>query len=46
MSLKFGYETMMKDQQSSLLSYYDNVISRMITTIDDAKNGFRTVLRV
>ncbi|KIW02021.1 uncharacterized protein PV09_06527 [Verruconis gallopava] len=32
------------ESQGTLLSYYEDVISRMITTIDDAGNGFRNVL--
>ncbi|CZR57513.1 uncharacterized protein PAC_07402 [Phialocephala subalpina] len=43
-SLSFGYETSLKGQELSVLSYYTDVLSRMVTTIDDAKNGFRNVL--
>jgi hypothetical protein len=32
------------EHSSSLLSYYENVLSRMITTLDDAVNGFRDAL--
>ncbi|KAF8866180.1 hypothetical protein BDZ45DRAFT_735465 [Acephala macrosclerotiorum] len=42
--LSFGYEASLKGRESSVLSYYTDVLSRMVTTIDDAKNGFRNVL--
>ncbi|KAH7403743.1 fungal-specific transcription factor domain-containing protein [Cadophora sp. MPI-SDFR-AT-0126] len=43
-SLAFGYETSSNTSNRQLLSYYNEVLSRMITTIDDGRNGFRTVL--
>ena len=30
--------------QATLLSYYENMLSRMITTVDDADNGFRSAI--
>ncbi|KAK6594839.1 C6 finger domain-containing protein [Botrytis cinerea] len=43
-SLKFGYETTLGSRDATLLSYYTEVLSRMITTIDDSLNGFRNYL--
>ncbi|KAG4031132.1 hypothetical protein MFRU_010g02570 [Monilinia fructicola] len=43
-SLKFGYETTLESRDATLLSYYTEVLSRMITTIDDSLNGFRNYL--
>ncbi|KAJ8069349.1 hypothetical protein OCU04_003004 [Sclerotinia nivalis] len=43
-SLKFGYETTFESRDATLLSYYTEVLSRMITTIDDSLNGFRNYL--
>ncbi|KAH7304848.1 fungal-specific transcription factor domain-containing protein [Rhexocercosporidium sp. MPI-PUGE-AT-0058] len=43
-SLGFGFEATSNANDKHLLSYYNEVISRMITTIDDRQNGFRTVL--
>ncbi|ESZ98284.1 hypothetical protein SBOR_1277 [Sclerotinia borealis F-4128] len=43
-SLKFGYETTLESRDATLLSYYTDVLSRMITTIDDSLNGFRNYL--
>ncbi|KAG4412355.1 hypothetical protein IFR04_014512 [Cadophora malorum] len=43
-SLNFGFEITSTTNNRRLLSYYNEVLSRMITTIDDGRNGFRTVL--
>ncbi|KAG4428744.1 hypothetical protein IFR05_015775 [Cadophora sp. M221] len=43
-SLEFGFEVASNADEKHLLSYYNEVLSRMITTIDDGRNGFRTVL--
>ncbi|KAG0645071.1 Arginine-requiring 81 [Hyphodiscus hymeniophilus] len=44
-SLNVGFETaQIVPEDKRLLTYYHEVLSRMITTIDDSRNGFRTVL--
>ncbi|KUJ22952.1 uncharacterized protein LY89DRAFT_162264 [Mollisia scopiformis] len=43
-SLPFGYENVTNNQESLVLAYFTDVLSRMVTTIDDARNGFRTIL--
>ncbi|TVY90697.1 Pestheic acid cluster transcriptional regulator [Lachnellula willkommii] len=43
-SLKFGYEAGLTGQEPSILQYYTGVLSRIVTTIDDMNNGFRTTL--
>jgi len=43
-SLSYGFEVNLKPKDGILLGYYNAVLSRIITTIDDGLNGFRTVL--
>ncbi|PVH78699.1 hypothetical protein DL98DRAFT_590048 [Cadophora sp. DSE1049] len=43
-SLNYGFEATSNANDKQLLCYYNEVLSRMITTIDDGRNGFRTVL--
>ncbi|RDW66979.1 hypothetical protein BP5796_09728 [Coleophoma crateriformis] len=43
-SLSYGFEHNLRERDGILLGYYHAKLSRMVTTVDDRLNGFRSIL--